>query len=357
MKCKGRKQFVPTQFTQMSIRAAGAALADHFVTYQADAELANAHLVGSYHVVVYQADADLTNALVLGTSIVMVGTLAARPAASVAGRIYIATDDNVFRDNSASWDQFEQRDFNRIGDPEIAFVGGPAGTHVALKHGEGLTSPGTWLEICMDNADATDVIPENFLYKGRTYRTKFGVAIDGTARAQRLEPMALNDADHVWIWHQEIDTARWIAKGGNARYDLASDSADTTIVGPNVANAYRGRTFRAKLSLDGTGALIFRRLDLTASAGAGVNADSGGIKHARAAYGAIAANSDVLVTVNWTTAFADANYTVVATAQDASTIHVVCTIASKLAGSVQIEVKCPQTGSTGGTVHLIAFHD
>jgi hypothetical protein len=56
--------------------------------------------------VVGAADATLTNELVLGTSVIMSGTLAARPAASLAGREYFATDDNggtLYRDSGSAW--------------------------------------------------------------------------------------------------------------------------------------------------------------------------------------------------------------------------------------------------------------
>lgn len=54
------------------------------------------------------ADAHAPNALVFGTSINMAGTIAARPVASIAGRTYLATDQNggtPYRDNGAAWVQ------------------------------------------------------------------------------------------------------------------------------------------------------------------------------------------------------------------------------------------------------------
>jgi hypothetical protein len=58
--------------------------------------------------VVTAADADLTNEKVLGTDVVMRGTLAARPAASLNGRRYFATDDaggTDYRDTGAAWEK------------------------------------------------------------------------------------------------------------------------------------------------------------------------------------------------------------------------------------------------------------
>lgn len=52
------------------------------------------------------ANAALSAEAVLGAAVIMRGTLAARPAAGVAGRLYVTTDDDqaVYRDNATSWD-------------------------------------------------------------------------------------------------------------------------------------------------------------------------------------------------------------------------------------------------------------
>ncbi len=106
MRCRGRKQFVPTQFTQMSLRASGAALGDHFV--------------------IYQADPELVNALVLGNSIILTGTLAARPAASIAGRLYFATDNgSLYRDSGSAWATYSAIGF-LSGAGAIPFAANPA---------------------------------------------------------------------------------------------------------------------------------------------------------------------------------------------------------------------------------------
>lgn len=54
------------------------------------------------------AEAGLSAEAVLGTAVIMAGTLAARPAAATAGRLYFATDDNggtLYRDTGAAWTQ------------------------------------------------------------------------------------------------------------------------------------------------------------------------------------------------------------------------------------------------------------
>lgn len=57
------------------------------------------------------AESELTSEAVLGTAVIMAGTLAARPAAGTAGRLYTATDTNggtTYRDTGAAWAQIAQ---------------------------------------------------------------------------------------------------------------------------------------------------------------------------------------------------------------------------------------------------------
>jgi hypothetical protein len=63
--------------------------------------------VGAQYVVL-AADATLTNEQVLGTAVIMSGLFSARPGASVAGRLYLATDTNggtLYRDTASGWVQ------------------------------------------------------------------------------------------------------------------------------------------------------------------------------------------------------------------------------------------------------------
>lgn len=92
----------------------------------------------------------------------------------------------------------------------------------------------------------------------------------------------------------------------------------------------------------------------------GVVSDGGGFKHARVSTGSIAASSSAAVTVTWTTAFADANYTVAAAVEDStasslslSDIH----IESKTASATVIRVINNSLDSLTGTLHVIAVHD
>jgi hypothetical protein len=92
----------------------------------------------------------------------------------------------------------------------------------------------------------------------------------------------------------------------------------------------------------------------------GVAADASGFKHKRLTTGSVAANTDAAVTVNWTTAFADANYTVSCALVDATAsasalkiIH----IDSYTAASVIVRVRNDSAGALTGTLHVIAVHD
>lgn len=79
----------------------GASTADHFITYQSDADLTNQILTSVLH---------------------GFGTLASLPAAGHAGFLYFATDTfQLYRDNGASWDKI-----NPYGDPVPIAHGGTA---------------------------------------------------------------------------------------------------------------------------------------------------------------------------------------------------------------------------------------
>lgn len=92
----------------------------------------------------------------------------------------------------------------------------------------------------------------------------------------------------------------------------------------------------------------------------GVVADGGGLKHARVTTGSIGAASSALVTVTWTTAFADTNYTVVASVQDSTAAILSLTVVhieTKTAAAVEVRVQNTSAGSLTGTLHVIAMHD
>ncbi len=94
---------------------------------------------------------------------------------------------------------------------------------------------------------------------------------------------------------------------------------------------------------------------------AGVHSDGAGFKHRRVSTGSISASSSAAVTVSWTTAFADSNYTascsvVEATAGTSSLrIH---HLESVSASSVIVRVVNDDSGAAkSGTLHCTAMHD
>ncbi len=90
-----------------------------------------------------------------------------------------------------------------------------------------------------------------------------------------------------------------------------------------------------------------------------VNKSSLGIKTARISTGAIPAVTVVDVTVTWSTAFPNTNYTVsVAVVEPGAgdTIRVL-KIVSVLAGSVTFRVNNPTTAPITGTLHVVAIAD
>ncbi len=74
----------------------------------------------------------------------------------------------------------------------------------------------------------------------------------------------------------------------------------------------------------------------------------------------MAAGAEALITVTWGTAFADANYTVVASVLDATTSVLsmsVVHIDSMLAASCAVRVINTSAGNITGTIHAIAIKD
>ncbi len=88
--------------------------------------------------------------------------------------------------------------------------------------------------------------------------------------------------------------------------------------------------------------------------------DAGGFKHARVTTGSVSAGSTALVTITWSTAFADANYTVTADVLEATTSSLsmsVVHIESVSASAVTVRVINNAVGALTGTVQCIAIHD
>lgn len=100
--------------------------------------------------------------------------------------------------------------------------------------------------------------------------------------------------------------------------------------------------------------------DVRAIFAVGVAPDGGGFKHARVTTGSVSAGSTALVTVTWTTAFADANYTCNASVLDSTTSSLslsVVHLETISASAVTVRVLNNAVGSLTGTLHLSCIHD
>lgn len=92
----------------------------------------------------------------------------------------------------------------------------------------------------------------------------------------------------------------------------------------------------------------------------GIQQNGWGFKHARVTTGSIGAASTALVTVTWTTAFSDANYTVSANVEDTTTSSLslsVVHVETKSASAVTVRVLNNAAGALTGTLHVIGVHD
>lgn len=85
-----------------------------------------------------------------------------------------------------------------------------------------------------------------------------------------------------------------------------------------------------------------------------------GFKSKRVTTGSVSGGGTALVTVNWPSAFADTNYTAVASVLDStgavaslSVVH----IESQLVGSISVRVSNAAAGALTGTIQALALHD
>lgn len=146
--------------------------------------------------------------------------------------------------------------------------------------------------------------------------------------------------------------------GGGAAYNCYMDGT-----APNLfagITSFTNTTDSSSISTGGvvlSGGLAFAKKMFV---GTGILPDSGGLKHARVTTGSVSGGSTALVTITWTTAFADANYTVTADVIDSTTTSLslsVVHIESVTASAVTVRVLNNAIGSLTGTVHVIAIHD
>lgn len=137
---------------------------------------------------------------------------------------------------------------------------------------------------------------------------------------------------------------------GNAALHIFPEAGATNIIGKWVQFP-GGLTIGSTSTADPAGKL---------RVGTGVINDGGGLKHARVSTGSINATSSAVVTNSWTTAFADANYTLTASVQDSTAallslrmVH----IEALTATGVAVRIENSSVGALTGTLHLIAIHD
>lgn len=92
----------------------------------------------------------------------------------------------------------------------------------------------------------------------------------------------------------------------------------------------------------------------------GIGADGGGFKHGRISTGSIAGGSSALVYVPWTTAFADASYSVSAQVEDSTATSLslsVVHVEAKTSGSCGVRIINNAVTAITGTLNVIAIHD
>ncbi|HEX9763825.1 MAG TPA: hypothetical protein VGA39_00950, partial [Candidatus Acidoferrales bacterium] len=145
---------------------------------------------------------------------------------------------------------------------------------------------------------------------------------------------------------------------GSGLLRIRSGNGGTPIlVGRNQANSANVTLFTYSTS---------DRLQLTQSGTpvefvGGVHNDGGGFKHRRVSTGSCG-TSGCQVTVSWTTAFADTNYSVScsvqdSTAQSETTGLRLAKINSIAAGSVTVDIDNLSASAITGTLHCTAIHD
>lgn len=180
-----------------------------------------------------------------------------------------------------------------------------------------------------------------------------------------LDPQSLAVDDkgqfkpHVWRYLQDLQS-------GLGAVDLQTQVTGILPVvngGTGLDNLTFTTSGATNVTLPTSGTVVVTTSPVTAvelTVTTGVTADSGGIKHKRITTGSITAGTSALVTVSWGAAFANANYTVVASVIDStaataslSVVHIETVSASQ----VQVRVQNTAVGDLTGTLQVIAFHD
>jgi len=151
--------------------------------------------------------------------------------------------------------------------------------------------------------------------------------------------------------------------GGRINWDSTTGSA--AAIYNDTSNSMRimpGNSGTGFLRDAADGATILQWSATGIGVNVGVAPDGSGFKHSRTTTGSIALSSSAAVTVTWTTAFTDANYTlcgveVVEADTDVLTLHV-DHVESISASAVVVRVENRDAGAAKtGTLHVCAVHD
>lgn len=165
-------------------------------------------------------------------------------------------------------------------------------------------------------------------------------------------------------WIMEIGPS-YLATQGTAQFIVVDGSAASPAIAfINNSNDgfYRTGSHTYAAGVNGAAVLNFAAASVTATGLAVTTnvAQGSGLKHQRVTTGSIGATASSVVTLTWTSAFADANYTVNCDVEDTtaavlslSVVHV----ESKVAASVGVRVSNTSADAITGTLNCIAMHD
>ena len=173
--------------------------------------------------------------------------------------------------------------------------------------------------------------------------TAGSLGIGGTPRLGAL------DIQGTFLTLRDGTYQAFIGKGSSLHVGAAT--SDTSFRYDNADLIFSASGTTESLRLTSTG---------KTKVGSGVSADGGGMKHARVTTGSVASSAAPLITITWTTPFADANYTVVASVLDSSATSLALRVAhveTITAEAVTVRLKNDGAGALTGTVHVIAIHD
>lgn len=182
-------------------------------------------------------------------------------------------------------------------------------------------------------------------------------------------PATTNDVYRTLLLSRETSGSPSVGIGASLQYQVETASGNSEIglsletVTTDVTGASEDFDFVVKNMAGGTAAAEKFRVASTGviTVAGGVAANSGGIKHQRTVTGTVAAGGVLLVTITWTTPFANANYTVSATVFENINTGAkglsVEKIEDQTASVVKILISNASVSDLDGVLHVIAIHD